>query len=94
MKDERSIASVDAAINYDGDREKLKKATEAADVVDSYAAYAANYAADADYYVAYHNAVDYDAAYDSSNAAKKSNQQLTADICRKYLPIEIWNIKL
>ena len=25
-------------------------------------------------------------------AAKKENQQLTADICRKYLPIEIWNI--
>ena len=26
-------------------------------------------------------------------AAKKENQQLTADICRKYLPIEVWNIK-
>ena len=25
-------------------------------------------------------------------AAKKENQQLTADICRKYLPIEVWNI--
>ena len=25
-------------------------------------------------------------------AAKKENQQLTADICRKYLPVEIWNI--
>jgi len=26
-------------------------------------------------------------------AAKKSNQKKTADICRKYLPFEIWNIK-
>ena len=27
-------------------------------------------------------------------AALEENQQRTADICRKYLPIEIWNIKL
>jgi hypothetical protein len=26
-------------------------------------------------------------------AAYESNQKLTADICRKYLPIEIWNVK-
>lgn len=45
-------------------------------------AYAA-YAADAAAYAAY-------AAAD----AKKENQQQTADICRKYLPIAIWNIKL
>jgi hypothetical protein len=25
-------------------------------------------------------------------AAKKENQKLTADVCRKYLPIEIWNV--
>jgi hypothetical protein len=25
--------------------------------------------------------------------ARKQNWQITADICRKYLPIEIWNIK-
>jgi len=29
---------------------------------------------------------------DRADAAKKENQQLTADICRKYLPIEVWNI--
>jgi hypothetical protein len=28
----------------------------------------------------------------SYHAAKKENQKLTADICRKYLPIEIWNV--
>jgi len=34
------------------------------------------------------------AAADAAAAnAKKANQQLTADICRKYLPIEIWNVK-
>ena len=48
------------------------------------AAYAAAYAA----YTAAANATA--AAY---AAARKNNQQLTADICRKYLPIEIWNIK-
>ena len=46
------------------------------------AAYAADAAATA--YAAYA-----DAAYD---AAKKENQKQTADICRKYLPIELWNI--
>ena len=33
------------------------------------------------------------AAAASAYAAEKENQQLTADICRKYLPIEVWNIK-
>jgi hypothetical protein len=28
----------------------------------------------------------------SYHAAKKENQKLTADVCRKYLPIEIWNV--
>jgi hypothetical protein len=28
----------------------------------------------------------------SYHAAKKENQKLTADICRKFLPIEIWNV--
>jgi hypothetical protein len=35
-----------------------------------------------------------DAAYAyAAYAARKENQQLTADICRQYLPFEIWNIK-
>ena len=42
------------------------------------AADAAAYAADAAYVAA-------------SAAAKKENKKQTADICRKYLPIEIWN---
>ncbi len=64
----------------------------------AYAAYAADAAADTAAYAtaaaaaatAAANAADTAAAY---AAARKKNQKLTADICRKYLPIEIWNIK-
>ena len=35
-------------------------------------------------------AADAYAAYD----AKTENQKETADICRKYLPIEVWNINV
>jgi hypothetical protein len=63
----------------------------------AYAAYAAANAAAA----AAANAADaadaaaaaYDAYAATNAAARKKNQKLTADICRKYLPIEIWNIK-
>jgi hypothetical protein len=70
----------------------------ASSAADAYAAYAA-YAAAAAPYVASSSYAAADAAYyaaadaaDAASAAKKENQQLTADICRKYLPIEIWNI--
>ena len=33
-------------------------------------------------------------AADSADSAEKQNQKLTADICRKYLPLEIWNQNL
>jgi len=62
----------------------------------AYAAYAATAAADAAAYAyaATGAAAAYSAyaAYDYDYAAKKANQKLTADICRQYLPIEIWNI--
>lgn len=93
-RDELNAAAITA---YDA-------AYAAADASAAYAAYAASaassyayaaayssaanaaYAASADYaYAAANAAADYD-------AARKANQQLTADICRKYLPIEIWNI--
>jgi len=89
MKDERSIKAVDAAIAFgEGkiSRDELNTAAAAAD-----AAYAA---ADATYAAAYADAASADAAaFAAFAAAKKENQQLTADICRKYLPIPIWNIK-
>ena len=61
----------------------------------AYAAYATYAAADAACaaYAAAYAAVD-DAAHAAvdADAARKTNQLLTADICRKYLPIDIWNI--
>jgi len=105
MKDERSIKVVDVAIAF-GEGKATREdvayvadadaATYTADAYADAAAYAAAaadaadaaYAADAAAYAA--------AAYAAADAAyayaKKYNQQLTADICRMYLPIEIWNI--
>jgi hypothetical protein len=65
----------------------------------AYAAYAATYAAAATYadaataYAATYAATAY-ATYAADALAKKENQKLTADICRKYLPLEIWNQNL
>jgi len=106
MKDERSINAVDAAISYGEGKvtiEALNAVAAAAD--DAYAVYAAVYAADAYSAAAYAAAVYAADALDAANAAvyaadvyaadaaKKANQLQTADICRKYLPIEIWNVK-
>jgi len=55
--------------------------TSAAALATSAYAYAAADAADAAKVTAY-------------AVAEKESQQLTADICRKYLPIEVWNINL
>ena len=100
IKDERSIKAIDVAIAFGkgkATREELDNAAyaaaaNAAYAVAAYAAYAA-YAAAAD---AVYAAAAYaaNAVYDAyaTDDAKKHNQQLTADICRMYLPIEIWNI--
>ncbi len=92
MKDERSIKAIDVAIAFG----EGKATREELDTAAAYAYAAADYAADyAAAYAAYSAAF---AAYSASAAAyaaadtKKHNQQLTADICRMYLPIEIWNI--
>ena len=84
MKDERSVNAVDVAIRY-GNGEATQEELRAA----SAAAYAAAYAA-AD--AAADAAAASVAAYAAADAATKENQQITADICRKYLPIEVWNI--
>jgi hypothetical protein len=64
----------------------------------AYAAYATDAYADAAaaaaaYAAAAAAAYAYADAY-AAAAAKKNNQQQTADICRQYLPIKIWNINL
>jgi hypothetical protein len=55
----------------------------------AYASAAASTAA----YAAAADAADAAAAAFAASAARKENLQLTADICRKYLPIEIWKYK-
>lgn len=58
-----------------------------------YAAYSAYTAADYAASAASSSAYAVYAANDcADDYAEKENQQLTADICRKYLPFEIWNI--
>ena len=96
MKDQRSLNAVNAAINYNGDRISLKTAAKAAyaaahAAADAYAAYAAYAAADAADAAAAFAAF---AAYADAAAAKINNQKLTADIVRKYIPIENWHIDL
>jgi hypothetical protein len=101
MKDQRSITACEVALKFaDGEatRDELRTAAAAA-----YAAYAATYAAyaaaDAAIAAAAIDAADaYAATYaayaatDTDVASKTKNQKETADICRKYLPIEIWKI--
>ena len=91
--DAASAAYADAAAAYD--------AAYAASAA-AYAAYApydaaaaaddAAYAYSAAYAASAAAAAAYAAAANAAYVAKKENQQLTADICRKYLPIEVWNI--
>lgn len=96
MKDKRSINAVDVAIRFgegNATRDELDAAYAAAAAA-AYDAYAADAAADAvaayAAYAAY--ATAYAAAYaadaDAADAdARTKNQQATADICRKYLPL-------
>ena len=104
MKDKRSIKAVDAAIAFGEGKISKEELDAAASAASDGAAYAAvSAAADDAAYAAYDAAAGgtyaaVGAAYAayaaaSSDDAKKENQQLTADICRKYLPIEVWNIK-
>ena len=93
MKDERSIKAIDVAIAF-GEGKATRKELDAA-------AFAATFAADAAYataayanaaYVAYATARAVSSL--AGNAARKQNEKQTADICRKYLPLEIWNQNL
>jgi hypothetical protein len=104
MKDERSKNAIDVAIafgNGNATREELNVAAAYADAAYADAAYAAGYAA-ANAAAAAANAAANAvvAAVAATNAAyayayadaRTKNQMETADICRQYLPIEIWNI--
>jgi hypothetical protein len=85
-----AAATTAAAAAYDA-----YAAADAANAADAAAATAADAAAAtaAAATTAAAAAAAYDAYAATIAAARKKNQKLTADICRKYLPIEIWNIK-
>jgi len=105
MKDERSKNAIQAAIDFaDGkiNREQLA-AYAYAYAAASYASAAASAAAYASYAASASDASDAasyaasDAAYAASSAAtyagaKAANQIATANICRQYLPLELFNI--
>ena len=102
MKGERSIKAVDAAIAFGEGRlskEELDEAVAdasaaaAADAYAYYAARAAYYAADAYASARAADIAALAAAARTPAAAYEENQKLTADICRKYLPIEVWSIQ-
>jgi len=103
MKDERSLKAVDTAIAFGEGRATIEELNEAADAADdAYAARAAEareaeasaanaaYAATA---AARANANAYANADASAAAARTKNQKETADIVRKYIPIELWNVQ-
>jgi len=96
MRDERSTKAVEVAIAFGENRASENELKAAAAAAAAYAAAAAAadadaaYAADAAAYAAADAAADA-AAYAAAAYARKQNQELTADICRKYLPLEIWD---
>jgi hypothetical protein len=89
MKDERSIKAIDVAIAF-GEGKATREELDAAAADAAYAAYDAAYADDAAYAAAAYADAYAAAAYADAAAGKR----LTADICRKYLPIYLWNIRL
>lgn len=107
IQDERSLRAIDIAIAFGegkASKEMLDDAAyaaraavyAAAAAAADYAVYAAAAATDAAYAAAYAAtdaayAADA-AAYAAASAAHQTNMKLTADIARKYLPIDIWNI--
>jgi hypothetical protein len=107
MKDERSTKAVDVAIAFGegkATREELDAAAAGAYAAAAGAYAAGAYAAGAAYAagVGAAAAAGAAAAYAAGAAgagaayaaAKKQNQKQTADICRKYLPLEIWDQNL
>lgn len=85
-----AAAADDAAAHPAADAARTASYAAGAAATAATDAYAAATAA-ADAYAAHAAAGAAYAAY-AAAAKKKENQKLTAEICRKYLPIEIWNI--
>jgi len=96
MQDERSLKAVDTAIAF-GEGRSTRAELDASyyDAVDgARAAYAATYAAysAAAAYASYSVSVATDDDATIVAADTSQNQKETADIVRKYIPIELWNV--
>jgi hypothetical protein len=99
MKDERSLKAVDIAIAFGEGKATKQELDAAADAADAAvdAVFAADAAVDAVFaaaaaaYAAYAAVAAADRAARAAADNKEENQKLTADICRKYLPLSIWN---
>jgi dihydroorotase-like cyclic amidohydrolase len=105
MMDERSTNAVDVAIAFGEGKATIEELNAAASDAKDAAAYPARsgYAASS-VAAACASATSSVAASVAATAcasaacvaaavdAKKENQKLTADVCRKYLPIKIWNV--
>jgi hypothetical protein len=76
MTDKRSLKAVDVALAFGGGK-ATREELAASDAASDAAAAAASAA--------------YAAAAAASDAARKQNRKQTSDICRKFLPIEIWD---
>lgn len=95
MKDERSTKAVDVAIAFGEGRATIEelKETESGSYLAAYyavnwlSAWCSRHSARAAASAARARA----AAAEAAAAERKANQKLTADICRKYLPLEIWD---
>jgi hypothetical protein len=108
MMDERSTTAVDVAIAFGEERATIKEFNDAYNAAyaayhaaydaggsNAYAANAASSVAAACAFTASSVAAAAAAtacASAYSVDAKKENQKLTADVCRKYLPIKVWNV--
>jgi len=88
MKDERSLKAIDTAIAF-GEGRATRAELDASYSSSFSAAYAATNAAA---YAAAAAGAYAATAYAAANA-KTKNQKETADIVRKYIPIELWNVQ-
>jgi hypothetical protein len=85
LKDETSIKAIDTAIRYGEGNATDEELKDSAAYSVAYFATTAAHSVSAAHFATY---ATYAYAVIDSDAAKKENQKLTADICRKYLSIK------
>ena len=90
MKDQRSLNALDVAIKFGNNEATIEELKNAAITANAAYAFNSNYITYAAYgATAIYNDGSYGYAY-----IKRQDQLEIANICRKYLPIEVWNIHI